>query len=324
MAVTIVDIAKKLNVSHATVSRVLNGRNKDFISEETRQRVLNAAMEMGYQPNRMARALATGKSNLIALSLPDLSAPFYGRIIKSFQECLKRDGFDMIPFANEGTVGLKGWPVDGVAAFGAAGSVGPFLRDSVELSIPLVTMGPGYISDTDYVAVDLYRGSRDAVQHLVETGRKRIAFVAYRPDLPHAFSRRDAYLEVLSEAGMEPEIISVSDLGRPGVRNDIAQYIDAHGCPDGLFCMSDDLAIGAFRALRDCELRIPEDVALVGCDGIEDTEYIDPPISTILQPVEEVCEMTWEFLRNRMRNPDIDQQTAKLEARLEVRSSSAV
>jgi DNA-binding LacI/PurR family transcriptional regulator len=99
-------------------------------------------------------------------------------------------------------------------------------------------------------------------------------------------------------------------------------YIARHGCPDGLFYFNDDVAIGAFRALRDLGLRIPQDVALVGCAGIEDTAYHDPPLSTIAQPIEEMCVTALSFLIGRIKEPSIPVQQIVLQPRLEVRGSS--
>jgi LacI family transcriptional regulator len=325
LGVTIVDIAKKLNISHVTVSRVLNGLGKSPVAEETRKRVLEAAREMGYYPNRMARALATGRSNVIAVSLPGLSLPMYGQVIRSLQSCLRKDGFNLIPFANGGGISLRGWPIDGALAFCAELSVGRFLQDSMDMKIPLVAMMTPEMNDyADYVDVDLYEASRDAVRHLVESGRKRVAFVVAEMSNRAGFSRLDAYLDVMRESDLPTEIITLNDVSRTCARDGICDYVKQNGCPDGFFCSNDDFALGTYRALRDLDLRIPEDTGIIGCDGIEDTEYIDPPISTIIQPVEAMCEKAWQFLKQRLDSPDLPQQRMMLKAHLEIRESTAL
>jgi DNA-binding LacI/PurR family transcriptional regulator len=322
MAITIVDIANKLDISHATVSRVLNGRKKSYISERTYQRVLDTAMEMGYRPNRMARALATGTSYLVAVTLPNLSSPIYGQIINSLQTCMKRDGFDMIPATNEDSGSLCGWPVDGILAFCGVERIALLPEDCGAASVPVVRLAWEGEPCGDFVRIDLHQASRHAVEHLLQTGRKRVAYVVYDLQNVRGCSRRDAYVDVMSEAGLEPEIILLPDLARSTARRMVGEYVERNGSPDGLFCMNDDYAIGAYRALRDFGMRIPEDVGLVGCDGIEDTEYMDAPISTIVQPVEEMCELSWRFLCNRMADPEIPTQRAVLQSRLEIRGSS--
>ena len=109
---------------------------------------------------------------------------------------------------------------------------------------------------------------------------------------------------------------------RAHVRGVVREYIAENGCPDGLMCFNDDVALGAYRAVRDHDLRVPEDVAIVGHDGIEDTEFLPVPITTIVQPVEEMSRIAWEFLKIRMENPDAPPQQKILEARLEIRASS--
>lgn len=324
MAVTIVDIAKRLDISHATVSRVLDGRNTHLISAETQRRVLKVAQEMGYHPNRMARALSTGKSHLIAVSLPDFSAPFFGRFLRTVQRCMKQDGFDLIPFENARSVNLSGWPVDGAIAFGAMAGVGTFIEECREMKIPLVNVASGDSHSTDLVTIDLYKASHDAVKHLLENGRKRVVFLASALDNNIVHSRLKAYEDAMADAGLQPEIVEVTELDKTSAHKRTIEYVNEAGCPDGIFCMNDDFAIAALRALNDLGKRVPEDIRLVGCDGTEETWFTTPRISTIVQPVEEMCVQGWAFLRNRMNEPDLPCQIVELESRLEIRDSSMI
>jgi len=109
---------------------------------------------------------------------------------------------------------------------------------------------------------------------------------------------------------------------RAEVRRTIGSYIERFGCPNGIFCYNDDMALGAYRGLCDLGLRVPEQVALVGCDGIEDTQYLETPLSTIVQPVEEMCALAWQFLQKRMQEPDYICQQGIITAKLEIRASS--
>lgn len=324
MSTTIIDIARELGVSHATVSRALSGRCPNLISEATRERVLRAADEMGYQPNRMARALATGESKIIAVSLPQLSAPFYSGIMQELQQCLSESGFDMIPVRNESAVDLRGLAVDGAIRIGAVEGRADVLNAFIDMRVPLVLISSMWVENGDYVGVDLYPASRRAVEHLIETGRKRIAFVVLDYRSNDALSRYRAYVEVMKDAGMEPEFIELPDLSRATTLSMMRDYLAAKGCPDGLFCMNDDYAIGVCRAVHDSGLRIPDDAAVIGCDGIEDTEYMNPTISTIVQPIPKMCEVAWNMLRRRMENRDVPVQREVLQATLEIRGSSDI
>ena len=100
------------------------------------------------------------------------------------------------------------------------------------------------------------------------------------------------------------------------------EYIREHGCPEAIFCRNDHMALGAYRALRDHGKRVPEDVAIVGCDGIPEAKYLDAPLTTIEQPLAEMCALGWKFLKQRIENPELPQQAAVLMSDLVVRKSS--
>ena len=106
------------------------------------------------------------------------------------------------------------------------------------------------------------------------------------------------------------------------MRESIQEFIRGQGCPEAIFCHSDDVALGIYRGLRDMQLRVPQDVALVGCDGIQDTEYLESPITTLVQPIAEICETAWRFLLQRLENPGLDRQQAVLQPGLAIRESS--
>jgi DNA-binding LacI/PurR family transcriptional regulator len=123
---------------------------------------------------------------------------------------------------------------------------------------------------------------------------------------------------------LKPEFLyySLSEQQRPLVRSLIRDYIQKQGCPDAIFCHSDDVAIGIYRGLCDLDLNVPEEVALVGCDGIQDCEYLETPLTTIVQPVTEMCAVAWDFLRRRVESPKIKRQGTVLKPKLVVRKSS--
>jgi LacI family transcriptional regulator len=136
-------------------------------------------------------------------------------------------------------------------------------------------------------------------------------------------TRFETYTAVVQESGRAPEVIAFPSACRAGARQALTDYVGAHGRPDGLLCQNDDMAVGAFRALRDLGLRVPEDVRLIGCDGIDETEYFDPPLSTIQQPIDQMCSLAWEFLERRLAEPSLAPQQVSLTTHLLVRGSSA-
>ncbi len=178
----------------------------------------------------------------------------------------------------------------------------------------------------DNIKIDLSHGVRNAVKVMLDAGRKRVAYLTSNEGMGRATEVRPrVYLNTMEEAGRAGEIINL-EIGtdtstRDLVRSRLLEYIQSHGYPDGLLCQNDEMAIAAYRALRDLGLRIPDDVQLVGCDGLQDMEYFDPQLSTIVQPVEQMCSLAWQFLQRRIADPHLPPQQATLEAHLRVRPS---
>lgn len=322
MSVTMQDIAERVKVSKATVSRVLSKREDPFISEATRDRVMATAQEMGYRPNRLARALATGKTHMITLWTPDLHSSFYVRVIQHTENRLIEHGYAMISRSARNDVEWPGWPVDGMLALDLAHWLKPFMKENRLMDVPVVNMGVIDRQDTDVVGIDLYPAAKEAVYHLVMSGRKRIVYI-FTPGTDFAGDpRRKAFSEVTQGAGLEELRLLLADGTRSTARRTFVEYVQANGCPDGVFCEDDDIAIGVYRALCDLGIRVPDDVALVGCDGIEDGEYLETPLSTIVMPVEEMCALAWQFLHRRILDPSTQLQHVMLRPKLVIRESS--
>lgn len=313
-AVRIHDIARELNLSAMTVSRVLNRSEGTSVAAETAERVLQAAAEMGYRPNRHARALATGRTSTIAIWISHLHSSVYTQIAKCCREEIERAGLQADVsemhwhFATPTLPRRFDWQVDGILAVDPpSGSVLNTLLNETPLSkVPRVNLGSGKDAEWsgDYVRVDLSAGTRLAIDHLARAGCRRIAYaVPHGADRPGS-GNYDAYTERMQKAGLLPETIIHTALDMPSVRSDIYAYILSHGKPDGIYCHNDEIAIAAFRAVRDLGLRVPDDVLLIGCEGNEFMEYFDPPLSTVSMQIPEMCRSAWHLLQRRLRNAD--------------------
>lgn len=325
---TISDLAARLSLSKGTVSRILNDKGNAF-SEETRSRVFAVAREIGYTPNPLARALATGRTGFVALWVQTLVTSYHAQVAHAMEEALEAQGYQIAvtPFGGfdrkrekyKGT--LAG--VDGMIAHEIYGDILPLLFRDANRKVPIVTTGIfGPLENGDHVQVDLAGAAREAVQHLVDSGRRRIAYASDDMWARPLDSRSLAYHAVLAESGLVPELIGLPGSDRASIRVALREYIGEHGGPDALFCHNDDTAIAAYRALCDLGLRVPDDCALVGCDGISDTEYLPVPITTIVQPYAALCETACQFLNRRLAEPDAEVQHAVLHAVLEIRQSS--
>jgi LacI family transcriptional regulator len=325
---TISDLAARLSLSKGTVSRILNDKGNAF-SEETRNRVFAAAQEIGYTANPLARALATGRTGFIALWVQTLVTSYHAQVAHAMEEALEQSGYQIAvtPFGRIGrsSEGYKGVPagVDGMIAHEIYGDIWPLLFQNVTKQIPVVTTGIfGPAESQDHVQVDLVGAVSEAIQHLVRSGRSRIA---YASDDIHARAKDKRYLtyrKVIEESGMQPELIGLPSQNRDDIRPFIRAYIQENDCPGAIFCHNDDAAIAIYRALLDLGLSAPEDCALIGCDGISDTEYLPVPITTIVQPYAAMCETACQFLERRLAEPDCPPQRASFSAVLDLRASS--
>jgi LacI family transcriptional regulator len=325
MAVTIKQIAEHIGVSPATVSRVLSGRGAHLISETTRQRVWQAAEELGYHPNLAARSLVTGRTGIVALWMNELFTSFHARVVQLVEEHLNRQGYDTLIRCVSRLSGAA-WHgmgrVDGILTHEGAAYLQQMWKPLQRRGIPLVSMGVYTLTDTDHLGIDLYYGATQAVQHLLEAGCRRIAYLVNAESRYVGEPRRDGYDHVISKAGLTAEYILTTDQSRAGSSFAVRRYVQQYGLPDGIFCHNDEMAIGAYHGLRLLGVGVPDEVALVGCDGIEDTEYLDVPITTIRQPLEEMCRLAVEFLKKRIAEPCAERQSVLLQPILVVRAST--
>lgn len=323
--VTQAQIAKKLGVSRQLVTFALSGH--PHVAKESSERILAAALEMGYRPNPHARALRKKRTGIIALWIPDQISTHYTHVARELGRLVKQAGQELI-ISEVGKTDMKQiWsnvPVDGVFAVDPSDSILPELETLAAKSIPVVGVGATISMQTDHVQVDFQAGTKEAMAHLIDSGFRRIAHATFvRKNTPQA-SRRLGYVKAMRDAGLKSEFIyyPLSERQRPITRQLIQDYIKDHGVPEAIFCHSDDAALGIYRGLCDMKISVPGQVALIGCDGIEDTEYLERPLTTLVQPVAEMCAIAWRFLQQRLEDASLPPRHSLLEPKLAIRESS--
>ena len=337
MAVRLQDIARELNLSAMTVSRVLNRPKGTYIAPETERRVLRAAAEMGYRPNRHARALATGRTNTVAVWVSHLESSVYTQLAKFCREEIEQAGMQATISAMDWHFSAPDnsrrfdWPVDGILAIDPpepqmlASLLGERVSDAAAFyATPRVQLGSGREVEWsgDFVRVDLGAGTAAAVEHLAKAGCRRIAYSVPAGLQVRGQGNYDEYSAAISRAGLVPETIVHARWDMASARRDVREHIVRHGAPDGVYCHNDELAMAAFRAVRDLGLRVPADVLLVGCEGSEFMAYFDPPLSTISMPIREMCRTAWRLLHRRLETPDAPPERIILPHRFLARESS--
>jgi DNA-binding LacI/PurR family transcriptional regulator len=214
--------------------------------------------------------------------------------------------------------------MDGIFVVDAPDQADIYRKSSRASRFPMISMGAECCEHADAVQVDLFAGALEVMDHLIGSGFRRIAHATFLREGSPRMGRRLAYLKAMQGAKLKPEFIyyPLTEQQRPIARQLIQDYIREQGCPDAIFCHSDDVALGIYRGLCDMKLRVPEDVALVGCDGIEDTEYLECQLTTLVQPIAAMCATAWQFLLHRLDQPATKLQRTSLKPKLVIRDSS--
>jgi DNA-binding LacI/PurR family transcriptional regulator len=247
----------------------------------------------------------------VALWIPNQISAHYGHVSREFSRLVKQAQCELIVVE----VGvpdveqvISHVPVDAVVAVDAPDQVEAYLQTPTAKAIPIVGMGALCCKRADSIQVDLLAGTAELMEHLLGSGFRHIAHMKYkRNDLPEA-SRRLGYAWAMRQARLEPEFIEMpfTETERAVARETI-------------FCHCDDMALGTYRGLCDVGVRVPAEVALAGCDGIEDVEYLECPLTTIAQPMGEMCATAWQFVQQRLEQAQTKRQRAVLRPKLLVR-----
>ncbi|MEV0179506.1 LacI family DNA-binding transcriptional regulator [Streptomyces sp. NPDC050625] len=297
---TLEEVAARAGVGRGTVSRVINGSPR--VSEATRAAVEAAVEELGYVPNTAARALAANRTDAIALVVPEPETRFFAE--PYFSDMLRGVGAELADTEMQLLLIFAGSDRERqrLAQYLAAHRVDGVLLVSVhaddplpdllsQLEIPAVISGPRSARETlTSVDSDNYGGGRSAVEHLLAGGRRTIAHITGRLDVYGAQRRVDGYRDALRDAGHEVDerLIEPGDFTEEGGRRAMTNLLARTPGLDAVFAGSDVTAAGARQVLRERGRRIPEDVALVGYDDSAIARHMDPPLTSVRQPIVEM------------------------------------
>ncbi|MFF5973784.1 LacI family DNA-binding transcriptional regulator [Streptomyces sp. NPDC012769] len=297
---TLEEVAARAGVGRGTVSRVINGSPR--VSAQAREAVHRAIDELGYVPNQAARALAGSRTDAIALVIPEAEArlfaePYFLDIIRGVSaelgEADKQLLLTLVRTERERQrfeQYLAAQRVDGVllASVHADDPLPDLVR---ELGLPLVLNGRRSADESAaYVDSDNAGAGRAAVAHLAGRGRRRIATITGPLDMYAARARLDGYREGIAAAGLAPDelLVATGDFTEEGGRRAMRELIERVPDLDAVFAASDVMAAGARGVLRESGRRVPEDVALVGVDDSAVARLMDPPLTSVRQPIEEM------------------------------------
>ena len=304
-------IAQMCGVSPSTVSRVLNG--KSYVKEETRRRVMEAVGRSNFRPNLIARSLKQGDLKTICLMVPSYGNLIFPEIMRGVDSVARQNGYttifsvtDEFPGAVEKTYNeMRNRQVTGFIICSAIGDENPIYRMREE-GVPLVLVNRYKKEDVgrlDTISVDNYRAGYVSTKYLLRSGKRRIAIACGDPELFLYTERFRGYCDAIKDDGKEVDptiILQEPEEGHDGFYNIVKRVMLSNDPPDAFFATADPKAFVIMRALHDLKMRIPQEVSVIGIDNVELSAYMEPPLTTVAQPLLKMGEESMHMLLHQI------------------------
>jgi LacI family transcriptional regulator len=332
--VTLRDVARHAGVHAGTASRALNPETRGLVNPETAERVIRAAEDLGYRPNRLARSLKTNRSSTIGVLVPDLTNPLFPPIVRGIEDALEQAGYTAL-LANSDNdhekerlhfERMKDRQVEGFI-MATAERDHPLIEDAVATDVPIVLVNRT-VDSTDAFAVitDDHAGARLAVDHLVGLGHERIAHIVGPETYSTGQARYRGFLDGMGAAGLEAER-SMIRFTRTFTEDEGARAFrellhESRGFTS-VFAGNDLLALGCYDVMAEEGIRCPDDVSVVGYNDMPLLDKLRPPLTTVRVPQYELGKRATELVLDRLRDPVARPVTIRLEPKLIVRRSTS-
>jgi LacI family transcriptional regulator len=332
VSVRLIDIAKKTGFSVSTVSRVLhNGLRKHKISDKTKEQIKKAAKELGYKPNILARGLKLKKTHDIGVIVPDVSNPFFAALVKSIGEEVRKIGYSLILcdsnenilIEKEAIQLLLGKRVEGLI-MASVGLFDEHIKNLEQSNLPVVMVDRCFDGlNFDSICVNNFKGSYLGTQHLIKEGHRKIAFIQGLPGTSTNEERLQGFKQALNSAKItiRNEYIVGDDFRSLNGYLQTKTLLNLTDPPTAIFTAGDLIALGAFQALKEENLNIPNNISIATFDDPAFASFLSPPLTAIKQPVEEMGIMAIKLIMSRMQDINSDKKRILLQPQLIVRNS---
>jgi DNA-binding LacI/PurR family transcriptional regulator len=326
---TIRDVAEAAEVSTATVSRVLAGAHQ--VTDELKERVFEAARQLRYTPNRVARNLRRRTTRMIGVVVPDIENPFFTSIIGGVEEVLQAANYNLLLANYNENPAREHELLRTLGAEGAAGiiftpsnSADADYHELVQEPAPMVAISryPEGLN-VDVVAVANSEGARLATDHLIRLGHETIGFINGPIGISTARERRAGYLEAFAAAGLEPrpDLMVHGDFRQDGGYHAMQALLNLDRPPTAVFTASNLMTLGALQAIHERGLRIPGQIAVVGYDDLPWATSLEPPLTAVAQPARDVGVTAARLLLDRLAEPERATRRIILSTHLVIRAS---
>lgn len=310
---SIKDVANLAGVAVGTVSRVIN--NSGAVKPTTRRKVEEAIQELNYIPNEIARNFKMRRSKMVALLLPSIWHPFFSELAYYIEDELDREGFKLMLCNSGGKPEKELYYLDMLQQNKVAGIVGITyndIEDDVSNDIPIVSIDRHFSKRITCVTSDNYEGGRLALRELVKAGARKPAFLGSVTSVfSETMNRREGFIHEAKAMGVDYVVYEKPD---PVIDDDayFGEFLDQHREVDGIFAITDMFAAKYIERAGRRGIRVPEDVKVIGYDGIQDHPYFHPLLSTIRQPVEEMARTSIRLLYQKMEGQALEREVYRL------------
>ncbi|MBZ0296240.1 MAG: LacI family transcriptional regulator [Anaerolineae bacterium] len=329
---TIVDIAREVGVSHATVSRVLN--NRPGVKESTRQEILAAVQRLGYTVNQQARRLAGGRSHVIGLIISGLTHGYSNTVLAGIEDEISQTDYDLLLYSSHSRQRRQQFEDSYVDRLTNG------LSDGLLILSPFFSLG--YLDTLEkkgfpYVLVDYYepshqspiihatnwQGAYDATEYLIQLGHQRIGFITGWDPHPSSGERLAGYKAALEahQISFQHELIAGGDFLQSGGYKAAQKLLTLPAPPTAIFATSDDMAIGTLEAARERGMQVPADLSIIGFDDIPQASLVYPKLTTVSQSLPEIGRTAVRTLMRYIETPDCPRQQLEIQTRLIIRDS---
>ena len=327
----IAEIARRANVSTATVSRTLNQSGP--VKAATAKKVWRAVTALNYYPNSHARTLVSGRSRLIGLIVSDITNPFFPELVRTFQNLASQKQYDLLLTSTDYltsrmTVCLRRMlerKVDGVAMMTSEMDLS-LIKELSKRNVPIVFMDVGQMGPRmSHVSIDYGNGIRQAVDHVAALGHRQVAFISGPLELHSSRTRRQAFLDGLRHHGLTPDrkLIREGTHTAEGGQKAMTELLRLTRRPTAVVCSNDWTAIGALHAIHAAGLRVPDDISLVGFDDIPLASYTNPALTTVRMSAGDVGSTAFQALFSLIDQGHVEGDVYQVPTGLVVRDSTA-
>ncbi len=330
--VTLADVAARAGVSVQTASQILAETKGVRIANATREKVRAAAIEVGYQPNRLAQAVRTGKTKIVSLWMPsDRPAITYLRVLNGLTNVMRGSGYELMVIGLDSDAAyckeprtFNVFPTDGIISFDAGRAIRNFRQIPQNERIPTVIIGAEEFDHADTVSWDVLGSQKSLVSRLISNGARRIVHLTpqWVIDSYPKEQRRTGYVEAMDEAGLPSVLIGSTGESASEAKTALLGYLNSAGTPEAVTAFTDTLALGAVRALSEKQIDCPMSCEVWGYGDYPEAADARIPISTLRVPIDELVGLAWQRLLERISDPDQPSRSVLLRMEPVKRASS--